>query len=153
MNCQTRIRPCRRSRSQETSGRLVGTVFYARTPLNRKRSKSSWLASGRRWSSRIPPYNVPIEGHASRHGSAKHFDFAMASGEMSEAEFIAFLRKVLALLAAHSKDGALHFVCMDWRHLFELLPPAGAFTTSSRTSACGQRQMGEWARSTAHSMN
>ncbi len=68
-----------------------------------------------------PPYNVPIEGHASRHGSAKHLDFAMASGEMSEAEFIAFLRKVLALLAAHSRDGALHFVCMDWRHLFELL--------------------------------
>ena len=45
----------------------------------------------------------------------------MASGEMSEAEFIAFLSKVLALLAAHSSEGAIHFVCMDWRHLFELL--------------------------------
>ena len=39
----------------------------------------------------------------------------------SEAEFIAFLSKVLALLAAHSSEGAIHFVCMDWRHLFELL--------------------------------
>jgi hypothetical protein len=60
-----------------------------------------------------PPYNVPIDGHASGLGSAKHSDFAMASGEMSEAKFIAFLRKVLSLLAAHSMDGALHYVCMD----------------------------------------
>ena len=68
-----------------------------------------------------PPYNVPIDGHVSGLGSAKHFEFAMASGEMSEAEFIAFLSKALGLLAAHSRDGAIHFVCMDWRHLFELL--------------------------------
>lgn len=68
-----------------------------------------------------PPYNVPIDGHVSGLGSAKHSAFAMASGEMSEAEFIAFLSKVLWLLAACSLDGAIHFVCMDWRHLFELL--------------------------------
>ena len=68
-----------------------------------------------------PPYNVPIDGHVSGLGSTKHSEFAMASGEMSEAEFIAFLSKVLGLLAAHSREGAIHFVCMDWRHLFELL--------------------------------
>jgi DNA modification methylase len=68
-----------------------------------------------------PPYNVAIDGHASGLGSAKHSDFAMASGEMSEAEFIAFLRTVLSLLARHSLDGALHYICMDWRHLYELL--------------------------------
>ena len=45
----------------------------------------------------------------------------MAAGEMSEAEFTAFLKTVLRQLALHSRDGALHFVCMDWRHLFELL--------------------------------
>ena len=82
-----------------------------------------------------PPYNVPIAGHASGHGSAKHSEFAMASGEMSEAEFIAFLRKVLSLLAAHSKNGAIHFVFMDWRHLFELLT-AGRSIYSELKNIC-----------------
>src|SRR5262249_45031911 len=39
----------------------------------------------------------------------------------SEAEFTAFLTKVLRSLAVCSLDGSLHFICMDWRHLFELL--------------------------------
>jgi DNA modification methylase len=68
-----------------------------------------------------PPYNVPIAGHVSGRGSAKHGEFPMASGEMSEAEFTAFLTQVLQCLAANSLAGSLHFICMDWRHLFELL--------------------------------
>ncbi|MEX1303684.1 MAG: DNA methyltransferase [Rhodovibrionaceae bacterium] len=68
-----------------------------------------------------PPYNVPVDGHVCGLGKVKHADFAMASGEMSESEFVAFLQSVLQLLAQHSDDGALHFVCMDWRHLYELL--------------------------------
>ena len=68
-----------------------------------------------------PPYNVRIEGHVSGLGRAHHAEFAMASGEMSEADFTAFLEKSLAHHAAHSKDGALHYVCMDWRHTGELL--------------------------------
>lgn len=48
----------------------------------------------------------------------------MASGEISQAEFTGFLKTALGHLAAHSADGALHFVCMDWRHLFELLSAA-----------------------------
>lgn len=68
-----------------------------------------------------PPYNVPIDGHVCGLGAVKHAEFAMASGEMSEAEFTAFLETVLGQLASHSTDGAIHFVCMDWRHLYELL--------------------------------
>jgi DNA modification methylase len=68
-----------------------------------------------------PPYNVPIEGHASGLGAIHHRPFAMASGEMNRTEFIAFLRQVLQNLAAFSADGSLHFICMDWRHLAELL--------------------------------
>jgi hypothetical protein len=45
----------------------------------------------------------------------------MASGEMSPAEFTDFLSRVCALLASHSIDGSIHFVCMDWRHMGELL--------------------------------
>jgi DNA modification methylase len=44
----------------------------------------------------------------------------MAAGEMSQAEFIVFLNTVLGRLAEHSADGSIHFVCMDWRHGYEL---------------------------------
>jgi hypothetical protein len=45
----------------------------------------------------------------------------MASGEMSEAEFQDFLRETLGTAAAVSRDGAVHFVCMDWRHMGSVL--------------------------------
>jgi DNA modification methylase len=68
-----------------------------------------------------PPYNVHIEGNVSGRGAIHHREFAMASGEMSPAEFTAFLSRSLSLLARHSAGGSLHFVCMDWRHIGELL--------------------------------
>ena len=71
-----------------------------------------------------PPYNVAVDGHVSGLGAIKHREFVMASGEMNEAEFSAFLRQVLSLLILYSADGSLLFVCMDWRHLFELLAAA-----------------------------
>ena len=45
----------------------------------------------------------------------------MASGEMDRTEFTAFLGQAFRNLAAFSADGALHYICMDWRHLGELL--------------------------------
>ena len=68
-----------------------------------------------------PPYNVPVNGHICGLGKVKHDEFVMASGEMSEAEFTAFLTTVSRNLASFSDDGSIHFVCMDWRHLGELL--------------------------------
>jgi DNA modification methylase len=62
-----------------------------------------------------PPYNVKIGGHAVAKGS--HREFAMASGEMDEAEFRAFLEATLGTAVSVSRDGAVHFVCMDWRHM------------------------------------
>jgi len=67
-----------------------------------------------------PPYNVPVEGHVSGNGAIRHREFAMASGEMSDAEFTAFLQRTCGLLAAHSTPGSIHYVCMDWRHVGEL---------------------------------
>lgn len=72
-----------------------------------------------------PPYNVPVNGHICGLGKVKHDEFVMASGEMSEAEFVAFLTKVTDNLAKFSVDGSIHFVCMDWRHMRDLLT-AGA---------------------------
>jgi DNA modification methylase len=68
-----------------------------------------------------PPYNVPIDGHVCGSGAVKHREFAMASGEMSPSEFQDFLKKTLQAAAQASRDGAIHFVCMDWRHLGELI--------------------------------
>jgi DNA modification methylase len=68
-----------------------------------------------------PPYNVAIDGHAGGLGAIHHRPFAMASGEMSETEFTAFLSQACRNLAAFSANGSIHFLCMDWRHLEELL--------------------------------
>ena len=67
-----------------------------------------------------PPFNVPIDGHVSGLGKVKHHEFAMASGEMSAREFTGFLSTFLGCARASSKDGAILFVFMDWRHLTEL---------------------------------
>jgi len=68
-----------------------------------------------------PPYNVAIDGHVSGLGKVRHREFAMASGEMSTAAFTGFLTTVFRNLAGHSSDGAIHFICMDWRHIGDVI--------------------------------
>ena len=58
-------------------------------------------------------------------GQVKHTDFAMASGELSRSDFIGFLKSTLAQAAAVSREGAVHYVCMDWRHVGELVEAGG----------------------------
>ncbi len=65
-----------------------------------------------------PPYNVRINGHANARG--RHREFAMASGEMTDEAFRAFLTQSLSAAAQVSRDGAVHFICMDWRHRDEV---------------------------------
>jgi DNA modification methylase len=65
-----------------------------------------------------PPYNVRISGHANAKG--RHREFAMASGEMSTLQFRTFLADALGAAAHVSRAGAVHFVCMDWRHMEDL---------------------------------
>lgn len=72
-----------------------------------------------------PPYNVPVNGHICGLGKVKHEEFVMASGEMSEAQFTAFLTSAMKNLAANSEDGSIHFHCMDWRHMTEILTAGG----------------------------
>ncbi len=79
-----------------------------------------------------PPYNVKIGGHVSGLGRIRHREFAMASGEMDGAAFTAFLTDACRLMAQHSERGALHYLCMDWRHLGELLAAGGAVYDSLR---------------------
>ena len=76
-----------------------------------------------------PPYNVPIAGHVSGHGKVTHRSFAMAVGEMSVAEFTDFLMQLCMHCRASSSEGSIHYYCMDWRHLPELLAAGNAVYT------------------------
>ena len=68
-----------------------------------------------------PPYNVAIDGNVCGLGSVKHREFAFASGEMNRQQFVEFLKDTLGNMSRVMRDGAIAFVCMDWRHMGELL--------------------------------
>ena len=70
-----------------------------------------------------PPYNVRINSVIGR-GTTKHSEFAMAIGEMSSGEFCRFLGVAMDAAASMSRDGAIHYVCIDWRHVYELMGAA-----------------------------
>ncbi|MGU3663334.1 site-specific DNA-methyltransferase [Methylobacterium sp. A49B] len=67
-----------------------------------------------------PPYNVPVRSTGGR-GRIRHPDFAFASGEMTQAEFVAFLGSALGNAARVAVPGAVHFVCIDWKHVRDLV--------------------------------
>lgn len=67
------------------------------------------------------PYNVKVSGHVSGLGKNKHREFAQASGEMSEAEFIDFLTISIKTMTACCMEGSLVYLYMDWRHMWEVL--------------------------------
>src|SRR5829696_345411 len=85
-----------------------------------------------------PPYNVRISGHANARG--RHREFAMASGEMTEEEFRAFLKQTLGPAAQVSRDGAVHFICMDWRHMDDVSAVAGALLYPAAAAVSGKRK-------------
>lgn len=68
-----------------------------------------------------PPYYVKIDGHVGGNGKIHHPDFKMASGEMSHQQFKDFLSANFTLLKQFSKCGSLAYVCMDWRHIKEII--------------------------------
>lgn len=68
-----------------------------------------------------PPYNVKINGFVSGNGQRQHREFLMASGEMDMQTFTGFLAAFIELACRFSVGGAIHFICMDWRHMRELL--------------------------------
>jgi DNA modification methylase len=66
-----------------------------------------------------PPYNVKADTVAN-FGRLTHEDFEMAAGEMTREQFVEFLRLAFQNAYDHSQDGAIHYICMDWRHMLEL---------------------------------
>ena len=100
-----------------------------------------------------PPYNVKIDGNVCGLGSVRHREFAMASGEMSEAEFTKFLEDVFRQLALNTVYGSIHQTCMDWRHMAEMLTAGHKIIRNSRTSASGTRPTPAWGASIVQSTN
>lgn len=72
-----------------------------------------------------PPYNVRIDNIMNM-GATKHREFTEASGEMTEEEFTQFLTTAFRHMVEYSKTAALHFVCMDWKHGYEIISAARA---------------------------
>jgi len=97
-----------------------------------------------------PPYNVKIDGNVCGKGAITHREFAFAAGEMSEREFTQFLQASLGAAAARCRDGAIAYVCMDWRHMAELLE-AGRVVFTELKNLCvwnkNQGGMGSFYRS------
>jgi DNA modification methylase len=87
------------------------------------RAEVDWqaLMQGQRGAATItdPPYNVLINSVVGR-GKTRHREFALASGEMTRSQFTDFLTSVVRFLVAHTTDGSVHYISMDWRHHQEL---------------------------------
>lgn len=80
-----------------------------------------------------PPYNVKVKGNITK--QKRHEEFEFASGEMSKDEFTGFLKKAMNLQSKFSIDGSIHYQCMDWRHVTEILE-AGSQVYSSLKNIC-----------------
>lgn len=91
-----------------------------------------------------PPYNVKISelggGNSEKSIGNTHSEFVMASGEMTEQEFTDFLKKVFVNLKSFSKDGAIHYICMDWRHMREMMDAGKIYDASTGVQIEGSQE-------------
>ena len=85
------------------------------------------------------PYNVKIAGNVTGRG---HREFAMASGEMSDVEFLAFNEKWISAAGAYLGDGAVLGTFIDWR---------GSPTVSAAAAKLGLKPLNliVWAKTNA----
>lgn len=68
-----------------------------------------------------PPYNVEVPGNVSGLGKTTHRNFKEASGEMSPAQYEGWLREIFTQIERVCCNGAIVYICIDWRHLQEVL--------------------------------
>lgn len=81
------------------------------------------------------PYNVKVKSIGSM-GKIKHDEFAMASGEMTPAEFTEFLTTFMRHAKDYSVNDALHYLFMDWKHVGEI-STAGVSVYDDFKNICG----------------
>jgi len=71
---------------------------------------------------------------------------------MSESEFTAFLSGVYALMCRYSTDGSIHQICMDWRHMREMLAAGDSNYSELKNVCIWNKTNAGMERSTAQSM-
>lgn len=97
---------------------------------------------------------MKVNGHVCGNGKVKHSEFAMASGEMSSSDFTKFLQTTFKHMATFSTDGSIHYICMDWRHMQEMLAAGSeVFIQNLKTCACGTRTTVVWVACTVLNMS
>jgi DNA modification methylase len=89
-----------------------------------------------------PPYNIPIAGNVSGLGRKVHREFLEGSGELTTAEFTAFLRTVFRNCARFSIDGSIHYHCMDWKHIREIIDAADGIYTFKQLAVFAKTNAG-----------
>lgn len=89
-----------------------------------------------------PPYNVRINGHVGGLGAIQHREFAEASGELSSDEYVAWLIEICTQIERLCVNGAIVYICIDWRHLQELL-------AAGRTVFADLKNLIVWAKTNA----
>ena len=71
-----------------------------------------------------------IDGHVCGSGSIKHREFAMASREMTEQEFAGFSPRFAGMHPCQPR-WSLQYICVDWRHLAEMIVSRTPYIQSS----------------------
>jgi hypothetical protein len=66
-----------------------------------------------------PPYNLPANFFTNK-DEKRHKNFAMGAGEMSDEQFVQFLSLIMKRSRENSVEGAIHYICMDWRHVWHM---------------------------------
>lgn len=66
-----------------------------------------------------PPYNLKANEFTNK-GESKFKDFAMGGGEMSDAQFVEFIEKIMTASSLYTVDGGIHYIFMDWRHAWHM---------------------------------
>ena len=82
-----------------------------------------------------PPDHLGMQQHLWRSGHSKDDGLAKATVETDAPGFEHFLSTYMAHLVRCSVNGSIHFHCMDWRHLSEILG-AGAVHYSELKALC-----------------
>lgn len=65
-----------------------------------------------------PPNELRLGGYVNP--KERHGEVAVAAAEGTDEAFPRFLTETLVAAVAVSRDGAVHFVCMDWRNMIEI---------------------------------
>ena len=88
-----------------------------------------------------PPYGLPASFIGGL-GKIHHRDFAMGAGEMDRDQFTAFLADTFHQMAGNLKAGALAYVCMDHRHLVEMMTAGESSFSEFKTLCAWVKQAG-----------